>query len=93
MLYDSSFRPSALAVALLLAGSLARIVAWLPLFGLYAAVRTRAIAVGEFLSLPLFAGLVFAARDNLTLELVAALWLATYLAYAAFNFWALRKVA
>jgi O-antigen/teichoic acid export membrane protein len=92
MFYDSSFRPSPLAVALLFAGSLARIVSWLPLFALYAALRTRAIAVGEFLSLPLFAGLVFVARDNLTLELVAALWLATYLGYAAFNFWALRKV-
>ena len=92
ILYDSSFRPSALAVALLFAGSLARIVSWLPLFGLYAALRTRAIAIGELLSLPLFAVSVFAAREHLTLELVAALWLATYVAYAAFNFWALRKV-
>ena len=92
VLYDPSFRPSALAVALLFAGSLVRIVAWLPLFGLYAALRTRAIAIGELLSLPLFAALVFAARRELTLELVAALWLAAYVAYALFNFWALRKV-
>ena len=92
MLYDPSFRPSALAVALLFAGSLVRIVAWLPLFGLYAALRTRAIAIGELLSLPLFTALVFAARSELTLELVAALWLASYVAYAVFNFWALRKV-
>lgn len=93
ILYDASFRPSALAVALLFAGSLVRIVSWLPLFGLYAALRTRAIAVGELVSLPLFAALVFAARGYLTLELVAALWLAAYLCYAAFNFWALRKVS
>lgn len=93
ILYDETFRPSALAVALLFAGSLVRVVSWLPLFGLYAALRTRAIAIGELVSLPLFAALVFAARGYLTLELVAALWLAAYLAYAAFNFWALRKVA
>ena len=92
ILYDASFAPSGLAVALLFAGSLARIVSWLPLFGLYAALRTRAIAIGELLSLPLFALLVFAAREHLTLELIAALWLATYLGYAAFNFWALRRV-
>lgn len=93
ILYDASFRPSGTAVALLFAGSAVRIVSWLPLFGLYAALRTRAIAVGELVSLPLFAALVFAARAHLTLELVAALWLAAYLAYAAFNFWALRKVS
>jgi len=90
-LYDPSFRAPPLAVGLLFAGSLARIAAWIPLFGLYAATRTRAIAVGELLSLPLFAALAYAAGDGLTLEIVGALWLATYLAYGAFNFWALRK--
>jgi PST family polysaccharide transporter len=90
-LYDPSFRAPPLAAALLFAGSLARIAAWIPLFGLYAAARTRAIAVGELLSLPLFAVLAFAAGDRLTLEVVGALWLATYLAYGMFNFWALRK--
>jgi hypothetical protein len=90
-LYDPSFQASPLAVGLVFAGGLARIAAWIPLFGLYAASRTRAIAVGELLSLPLFAALVFAAGDRLTLEVVGALWLATYLAYGAFNLWALRK--
>jgi len=90
-LYDASFQASPLAAGLIFAGSLARIAAWIPLFGLYAASRTRAIAVGELLSLPLFAALVFAAGDRLTLEVVGALWLATYLAYGAFNLWALRK--
>jgi PST family polysaccharide transporter len=89
--YDPSFRASPLAAALLFAGSLVRIAAWIPLFGLYAARRTRAIAVGEFLSLPLFAALVYALGDRLTLEAVGALWLASYVAYSAFNFWALRK--
>ena len=69
-LYDPSFQAPPLAVALLFAGSLVRIAAWIPLFGLYAASRTRAIAVGELLSLPLFAALAFAAGDRLTLEIV-----------------------
>jgi polysaccharide transporter, PST family len=90
-LYDTSFEASPTAVALFFAGSLARIASWLALFGLYAALRTRAIAIGELLSLPLFALLLVAAGDRLTLELAGALWLAAYLAYAAFNFWALRR--
>jgi PST family polysaccharide transporter len=90
LLYDDSFQASPLAAGLIFAGSLARIAAWIPLFGLYAALRTRAIAVGELLSLPLFVALVFAAGDRLTLELVGALWLASYAAYALFNVWALR---
>jgi hypothetical protein len=68
-----------------------RIVAWLPLFALYALRRTRAIAVGELLSLPLFAALVVSAGSNLTLELAGGFWLAAYVAYGAFNFWAARR--
>lgn len=90
-LYDPSFQASPLAVALLFAGSVVRIAAWIPLFGLYAALRTRAIAVGELLSLPLFAALVWLAGDRLTLELAGLLWLASYAAYAGFNLWALRR--
>jgi O-antigen/teichoic acid export membrane protein len=90
-LYDPSFRASPLAVALLFAGSLVRIASWIPLFGLYAASRTRAISVGELLSLPLFAILVLAAGERLTLEVAGALWLGSYLAYGAFNLWVLRK--
>ena len=89
-LYDPSFQPSPLAVALIFAGSVLRIAAWIPLVGLYAALRTRAIAIGEFLSLPLFVALVFALGERLTLEAVGLLWVVTYAAYAAFNFWALR---
>jgi O-antigen/teichoic acid export membrane protein len=85
-LYDSSFQASPLAVALLFAGSVVRIAAWIPLAGLYAAGRTRAIAVGELLSLPLFAALAWLTADRLTLELTGLLWLASYAAYATFNF-------
>lgn len=89
-LYDPSFQPSALAVALMFAGGVLRIAAWIPLLGLYAALRTRAIAIGEFLSLPLFVSLCFVLGERLTLEAVGLLWVLTYAAYAAFNFWALR---
>ena len=91
ILYEPSVVASDSAVALLLAGSWVRIVAWLPLFALYALKRTRAIAVGELLSLPLFAALVVAAGSKLTLELAAGFWLAAYIAYAAFNAWAARR--
>jgi len=90
-LYEPSVVASDSAVALLLAGSWVRIVAWLPLFALYALKRTRAIAVGELLSLPLFALLVAAAGRDLTLELAGGFWLAAYLAYGAFNLWAARR--
>ena len=60
-LYDPSFVPSATAVALVLAGSLARIASWVPLAALYAMLRTRSIAAGELLSLPLFAALLYGA--------------------------------
>jgi len=90
-LYDSSFRASPLAVGLLFAGSLVRIGSWIALFALYATVRTRAIAVGELFSLPLFAALTCAAGNALTLEMVGAFWLAAFVAYTAFNCWALRR--
>src|SRR5262245_25347535 len=89
-LYEPSFQASGTAVTLLFAGNVVRIAAWIPLFGLYAALRTRAIAIGELLSLPLFAALTFLARERLSLEIVAALWLATYGRYAGFNFLAPR---
>ena len=53
--------------------------------------RTRAIAVGELFSLPLFAILVGAAGASLTLDLAAVFWLVAYLAYGAFNVWAMRR--
>ena len=90
LLYDASFQARPLVVALVFAGSVVRIAAWIPLFGLYAARRTRAIALGELLSLPLFAVLALALGERLTLEWAGVLWLASYVAYALFNAWALR---
>ena len=89
-LYDDSFRAPPAAVALLFAGSLIRIASWIPLFALYARRRTRAIALGEFFSLPLFALLVVLAAPQLSLTLTALLWLASFVAYLGFNLWAAR---
>jgi O-antigen/teichoic acid export membrane protein len=91
LLYDASFEVSSGTVALIFAGSVARIAAWVPLFALYAMRRTRAITFGELLSLPLFAILVGAAGASLTLELAAVFWLVAYLVYGAFNAWAMLR--
>jgi hypothetical protein len=40
----------------------------------------------------LFAALAFAAGDALTLEKVGLFWLLAFVAYTAFNCWALRRV-
>jgi O-antigen/teichoic acid export membrane protein len=90
-LYDADFVVSGTAAALFFAGSVLRIASWIPLYALYAMSRTRAIAAGELLSLPLFAALLAACGENLTLELAGAAWLLSFLAYAAFNYWAMRR--
>jgi O-antigen/teichoic acid export membrane protein len=91
MLYDATFEVSATAAALFFCGSVLRIASWIPLYALYAMSRTRAIAVGELLSLPLFAALLAAWGDSLTLERAGLSWLVSYAAYAGFNYWAMRR--
>jgi O-antigen/teichoic acid export membrane protein len=91
VLYDASFEMSAAAAALFFAGSVLRIASWIPLYALYAMSRTRAIAVGELFSLPLFALLLAAWSESLTLERAGLSWLLSYAAYAAFNYWAMRR--
>lgn len=90
LLYDPGFEVSPAAAALFFAGSAARIGAWIPLYALYAMRRTGMIALGEIFSVPLFAALLFFAGADLTLELAGAFWLASYLAYWAFNTWAAK---
>jgi O-antigen/teichoic acid export membrane protein len=90
LLYEPGFEVSPLAAWLFFAGSAARIGAWIPLYALYAMRRTGMIAAGEVLSLPLFVLLLALAGEQLTLELAGAFWLASYLAYWAFNAWAAR---
>ena len=91
LLYDDSFEVSGAAAALFFAGGVLRVASWIPLFGLYAMSRTRAIALGELLSLPLFVGLLALCGDGLTLELAGAAWALSFLAYALFNYWAMRR--
>ena len=91
LLYEAGFEVSALAAWLFFTGSAARIAAWIPLYALYAMRRTGMIAAGEMLSLPLFVLLLALAGERLTLELAGAFWLASYLAYWAFNAWAARR--
>lgn len=85
VLYDARFRMPDTATALFLAGSALRVAAWIPLFALFAQGRTRAIALGEFLSLPLFAAMLALWPGALTIEAVGLAWLCAYAAYAAFN--------
>jgi O-antigen/teichoic acid export membrane protein len=90
-LYDESFTVSRAAAALFFAGGALRIASWIPLFALYAMSRTWLIAVGELFSLPLFAALLAAWGDSLTLERAGLAWLLSYGAYAGFNYWAMRR--
>jgi len=91
LLYDGTFQVSPAAAALIFAGSALRVASWIPLYALYAMSRTWAIAWGELLSLPLFAALLAAWGEHLTLERAGLSWLLAYAAYAAFNYWAMRK--
>lgn len=91
MLYDADVQASDAAAGLYFAGSLLRIAAWIPLIALYAMRRTREIATGELLSLPLFAALSIAAGKHLSLEMAGVFWLLSYLAYVAYNFHAVHR--
>ena len=91
ILYSDEFRATDATAALIFIGGWVRIASWVALFGLYAQRRTTALTVGEFLSLPLFAVLVIAAGERLTLEMVGVFWLLSYCAYLAFNWWAVRR--
>jgi O-antigen/teichoic acid export membrane protein len=90
-LYDPSFEVSAAAAALFFAGSVLRIASWIPLYALYAMSRIWPIAIGELLSVPLFAALLAAWGGGLTLERAGLSWLLSYAAYAGFNYWAMRR--
>lgn len=78
--------------ALILAGDAVRVLAWLFLFALYARKATRLIAIGELLSLPLFAAILLWLGDTMTPTKIGAMWLLTYAIYAGFNAYALARV-
>ncbi|MGC2165493.1 MAG: hypothetical protein WA632_05720 [Gallionella sp.] len=93
LLYDSRFVVSNLAAALFMLGSWVRIASWVFLFGLFAAHRTWMIVIGEVLSLPLFALLLWCFGTGMTLERAASLFLLSYLVYLIFNAVALIQVS
>lgn len=68
-----------------LLGDWVRILSWIALFGLFARRSAWAITVGEVLSLPLFATLLATFAGQYGLREAGMIWLATYTAYAGFN--------
>ena len=83
-LYDSRFLMSSWAAALFILGDCLRIAAWVPLLILFARERVAAIALGEWLSLPLFAGLITVVKPS-GLEGTAVLYVLVYMLYFIFN--------
>jgi O-antigen/teichoic acid export membrane protein len=77
---------------LILAGDAVRVLAWLFVFCLYACRATRVIAIGELLSLPLFASSLLWLGGSMTPARIGAMWLATYTIYAGFNAYAVARV-
>lgn len=73
------------------AGDALRMLSWIFLFGLFARGAGWAVTAGEFLSLPLFATLLWMLPGPLSLQTIGLAWALTYAVYAAFNYWALRR--
>jgi O-antigen/teichoic acid export membrane protein len=90
LLYHAEFGVERQDTILFFLGDLMRIASWVSLFGLFARRATWAIAVGEFLSLPLFALLVSLMRPQFLPE-VGVLWLLAYCTYALFNLAVLNR--
>ena len=91
LLYSDKFIMPAAASALFLAGDAIRLASWAPLQGLFATERVTAIAIGEWLSLPLFA-LLLTIAPNPSLIVAGACYLVTYTIYFAFNVWCVYRL-
>lgn len=89
-LYDARFAVSDQTAALIMLGCWIRIASWVFLFGLFSAHRTGLIMMGEILSLPLYALLLWLYAEGMTLERTALLYFFSYLAYLGFNAVALK---
>lgn len=86
LLYSEKFLMPALASGLFLLGDALRLACWVPLHGLFATERVNAVAIGEWLSLPLFAALLTATGAK-SLAIAGACYAVTYAIYLAFNVW------
>ncbi|MBF0124149.1 MAG: hypothetical protein HQL60_02290 [Magnetococcales bacterium] len=80
--------PAALAFLL---GDWIRVGAWVFLHGLYALHRTWAISMGEFLSLPLFALLLWLLPIPISLTVAGSCWAVSYAVYTTFNAWMMLR--
>ncbi len=85
-LYSEQFLMPALASALFLAGDALRVASWVGLQGLFASEQVKAAAIGEWLSLPLFAFLLTVVAPR-SLTVACACYAATYVVYFGFNFY------
>ena len=91
LLYRDDLVPSRADALLTMVGDWLRVVSWIGLYGLYAVHAARAVTIGEFLSLPLFALLAWLAFPPTDLAEVGKAWVFAYIAYATFNLLALRQ--
>lgn len=85
LLYSERFLMPGLASALFLAGDALRVASWVGLQGLFASEQAKAAALGEWLSLPLFAFLLTMVAPQ-SLTVACACYAATYAIYFGFNF-------
>jgi len=90
ILYSDKYIMSAAASGLFLFGDALRLASWVPLQGMFATERTKAIAIGEWLSLPLFAALLTVLSVK-SLVVAGALYAVTYAIYLVFNAWCVYR--
>ncbi len=91
LLYREGLPVGRLDALAFFAGDGLRMLSWIFLFGLFARGAGRAVTIGEFLSLPLFALLLWLLPGPSLLFRIGLCWMLAYAAYAGFNFWAMRR--
>lgn len=91
LLYRADLPATRLDALPFFVGDVLRMFSWIFLFGLFARAAGRAVMAGEFLSLPLFAFLLWLLPGPVNLVQVGVCWAMAYATYAAFNIWALRR--
>ena len=90
ILYSDKFLMPMAASGLFLLGDALRLASWVPLQGMFATERTKAVAIGEWLSLPLFAALLTVLNVK-TLVGAGVCYVVTYAVYLAFNAWCIYR--